>query len=222
MTAQEILTAARSALNDPTTPYKWSDLDLVNYYNDAMNMIAERTQSFLESYTTSIVNITLAASTASYAFDSRILNIRSAKVSGETSFLNRVTLADLNAAYSDWQNADTDTPRYYMLDYRTDYITLYPAPDAAGTLVLEVERLPLTQLTEPYLSVTPEIHSIYHHRLIDGILARAYLKSGSETYDSNKAAIHNALFNEVINDIKRRILRLRRKTFALAPNSAWT
>lgn len=223
LTGTQILTAARSALNDDSSPYKWSNTDLIYYFNDAMNRIGERTQYFLDTYTTAIVNITLSASTASYAFDSRVLRIRSAKVSGETSFLDFETLADMNSKYPDWQNADDDTPTTYLLDFRTDYITLYPAPDATGTLVLEVERLPLAQLTTATLgSYTPEIHEIYHHRLIDGVLARAYLKSGSETYDSNKATIHAALFNEVINDIKKRILRLRRKTFTLAPNDGWT
>lgn len=72
------------------------------------------------------------------------------------------------------------------------------------TLNLSVARLPLTWVTIGQIgSSTPPIDEDFHFDLIHGIMAKAYLKDGSETYDPNQGAKHQGLFEVLIGKFKK-------------------
>jgi hypothetical protein len=98
----------------------------------------------------------------------------------------------------------TGTPRQYMTDYRTGYVTICPAPIRAGSLLMDVTRLQSTLLTVATIgSYTIPIHYQYHLQLLDGILSKAYVKSGPSTFNVDKASLHNKLFMVLKDRIKR-------------------
>ena len=98
----------------------------------------------------------------------------------------------------------TDLPKNYMTDYRTGYITLDPAPVSNGTLLMNVLRLQSTVLTEATIPVfTIPIHYQYHLQLVDGILSKAYMKSGPSTFNIDKAKVHTSQFAILKDRIKR-------------------
>lgn len=105
------------------------------------------------------------------------------------------------------------TPTDYTLDYRTGYITLYPCPDEAGKLFLDIKRYPITELTTALVAIpgtyTIPIDSHYHQGLVDGICMYAYLKSGPSTFNIDKSRIHEARFYGFKQKLKKDLINLR-------------
>lgn len=119
--------------------------------------------------------------------------------------LTRYTTQELYENYSNWRKGTSGEPTHLTTDYSHGYISFYVPPQYAYLVNMRVKRYPLSQLTTTLMSAqTPEIPAaIFHHRLIDGIMAEAYLKSGADTYDKDKAAIHRGLFLSSISEILR-------------------
>jgi hypothetical protein len=301
MTAAELIAACRRWLNDEVAAtYKWTEAEMVDYFNNCMDQIARETDYFQDATTTLLTEIALTAGTGDYAFDARFLYVVSARVSGQTIDLiqtnhhqrkedsatwrydhsvsgvdivldtsaitstttdfidagfydgcfiqitgsatsanNKTVKVDTVAQYSLTLNASytltprvagdrlilkqitVGTPLRYMTDYRQGYITLDPAPDENGSLLLTVYRLQDTPLTTA-LVATPgtwiiPINFQYHLQLIDGILAKCYMKSGPSTFNIEKSKIHQADFNTLKDRIKRDMIKAQRHNIVLSP-----
>jgi hypothetical protein len=111
---------------------------------------------------------------------------------------------EMDLERSGWRTHTHGEPRYYVVDFTTGYLTVYPKPDAAYTIKLTVNRYPITAMSTTSMSSSPEIDSKYHNMIIDGICAQAYLKNGEQTYDPKKSAVHMGLFTKAIADIRRK------------------
>jgi hypothetical protein len=219
MTAAEIISASRTLLNDVAQPYKWTDTELLAYLNDSLNTIARETDYFIDTYTSSVINITIATNTQDYAISTNVLNILNAKLLSESVNLTHSTSYEMNNTFPMWRyivttNDSTDTPTRYITDYRTGYISLYPCPDASNTLVLQTIRRTSSTLssTETIGDITattntPDIRSDFHFGLVDGIIARACLKIGINVYDYKRSISHFALFNKLLDSIKRDMIK---------------
>jgi hypothetical protein len=89
------------------------------------------------------------------------------------------------------------------------------------TLLMIVNRIPLTPLTANDIDATPpispEIKSIYHGGLLDGIAKRAFLKQDAETYDPQKAERHRLLFEQFKGRVKTDLIRLTAIDDTMAP-----
>jgi hypothetical protein len=302
MTPVELLAASRRWLNDEVVAtYKWTTAEWVDYYNNVIDQIARETDYFTDATTTLLTETALTAGTGDYAFDTRLLDIITARIAGETRNLDRTTrrerdeldptwrfncsasgvdivlaaaaitstttdfidagFADddfiqitgsatsgnnktvqietvaqyslaLNTSYSLTPRVAGDrlilkqitvgTPLRYMTDYRQGYITLDPAPDASGSLLMDVTRLQSTLLTASEIA-TPTTYVIpvnyqYHLQLIDGICAKAYMKSGPSTFNIEKSRIHQADFNMLKDRIKRDMIKLNKPASNLSPH----
>ncbi len=88
-------------------------------------------------------------------------------------------------------------------------------------LLMIVNRIPLTRLTANDIGasppVSPEIKSIYHGGLLDGIAKRAFLKQDAETYDPQKAERHRLLFEQFKGRVKTDLIRLTAIDDTMAP-----
>jgi len=116
--------------------------------------------------------------------------------------LSKRTLVEMNRI-SNWRSGTTGKPTSYLLDYRSGYIALYPAPDAVYTVKLTVIRYPITAFSTTSMSgQTPEIASQYHHALLDGIAWQAFLKRGENTYNPQRSDYYYKLFRKAISDMK--------------------
>ncbi len=297
MTPNELITtAARRWLNDETAAtYKWTQAELVDYYNAFVDDISRETDYILDSSTSSVSEIIVSAGTADYAYSSLMVNGLRVYMSGSPTPLGHTTVGELIQINDTWRylasvagtdisfadntpNADTiistttefvdvpitaddwivvngstsnnntvqvatvaahlltlkatatmtteaagdsvllrvintGTPTNFLFDYRSGYITMYPCPDEAGKLILETSRYQVTPMTVAALATATAadipIDSHYHMRMIDGILKYAYLKSGPSTFNIEKATVHGNRAGQLINDIKRDLIRLR-------------
>jgi hypothetical protein len=220
MKASEILSQARGLMKDTKQPFLWTDTELIQYLNGAVNEAAEKAKLFLDSVTPAICQITILAADPDpdYLLDNRIVEILSAKLSTQARFLDRKKKAELDLWNPDWRNAALSDPRCFFTDYTEGQITLHPKSNADATLFLTVYRLPLTQFTAANLNTEPEIHFRHHHRLVDGILYQAYHKDDSEALDPEKAARHERAWLKHIEEMSRARLRIHRTQEFLGPN----
>jgi hypothetical protein len=302
MTPAELIAASRRWLNDEVVAtYKWTDTELVDYFNNCIDQIARETDYFQDATTTLLTEIALTAGTGDYAFDTRLLEIVSARVAGETQDLHQTTHRECVAILPTWRYSNsasgvdivlaaaaitsttTDfldagfaaddfiqitgsatagnnktikldtvaqyslaldssytltpriagdrlilkqltvgTPWRYMTDYRQGYLTLAPAPDSAGSLLMTVIRLADTPLTTTIVA-TPgswviPVNLQYHLQLVDGICAKAYMKSGPSTFNIEKSRIHQVDFNMLKDRIKRDMIKLNKPPTNLSPH----
>lgn len=180
----------RDELDDDSTPYLWSDASLIEYAEDAENEACRRASLLRDATTTAICRITLAAGTASYDIDPRVLRVRRARLVGNAP-LRPMTTAELDECRSGWED-ESGEPVAYVADWETGALRLYPTPNAVGTVELQVVRLPLVAMND--MEDTPEIHARFHRDLRHWIVKRAFSKKDSETEDLKRAAEAEARF----------------------------
>ncbi len=229
MTLAELLSSARRRLSDDTQPYLWSDTDIVEYLNAAINWACEEGQLIIDSKTVAICNIAVLDHDTSrdYALDSRILEVKSARMNSQSTPLVKRTCAWMDINRPDWRTTtETGTPTIYVLDYSDGYISIHPQSDSDDTILLSVLRLPVNPMTlvasgTPVVggpTASPETPSRYHIDLIDGIMSFAYLKEDTETLDPKKAETHRQRFKLAINKMAMNKLRSNYVSHSAGPH----
>lgn len=196
MTLTEILAGARFRLSDTKQPNLWSDGELVEYLNEAINEVADQKKLFVESTLPAICQIAVLATdaTGDYPYDLRITEIIRAKMRSQKLFLWRTDKLTLDFSMPDWRNTTPGAPRWIITDEQEGQITICPRSNVADTIDLTVYRLPLNQMSVDAPDASPEIHFRHHPRLYNGIMCRAYLKDDTECLDPKKAETHLALW----------------------------
>lgn len=192
MTLEGLIAAARVRSNDTVAPFFCEDATWVDYANDAEREACRRSRLILDSTTTAICQIDLAAGDVTADLDSRVLFIRRARLVGRSGQLGRISTKELDARAPDWED-ETGEPRGYVPDYQTGKFRPYPTPTDAGTVKLTVARLPLADMGD---GDSPEIASRFHEGLIDWMLHRYYSTLDADVQDPKKAAAHLAKFEE--------------------------
>ncbi|MBF0517768.1 MAG: hypothetical protein HQK97_11750, partial [Nitrospirae bacterium] len=173
--------------------------------NDRINTMAAETLCITDSTTPQICQITLSKGLASYPLDSRVIAIKRAVLRSTGSPLFKTTQDSLFRWYGLWQNFE-GTPAYYMLDVQSGCITLHPVPAASDTINLIVYRLPISDMSTSAPDAEPEIPRRYSRTLINGILALAYEKSGSDTLNTESAKTYRELWQKGLDEIRRESL----------------
>lgn len=211
MTLQEIIDETRYELNNFTKPYRWQDSELVRHANDAVNTICRDAKLLIDPSTTATSRVTTVAPvvltyTLDYALSALVIDVLDVVlVASSTDYrtLSKSNYAQM-ALHASWRLDTATKPTEYLLDYKTGYITFHPAPDAVYTVNLVVVRYPINALTTTTMSSqTPEIDAAYHPLIIEGILSKAFLKPGAETYDKEKAMLHFSAFRNGLASLKR-------------------
>lgn len=201
MKLKEIIEIARNELDDNVAPYLWSDANIVAYTNKAINELCTKAKIVSDASTAAITQIAVVVGTKDYRLDSRVVEVRRARLSSQSRQLRKRSVAYMDNNKPGWESDSAGTPTMYLTDSTTGYITLHTTPDAEDTLLMTVFRLPLTQLSVDDLEVEPEIHMRYHDEIVDGILGYAYSKQDTETFDPVKAERYKELWRQKILDI---------------------
>ncbi len=110
MTLQQIIDLVRRRQGNYEPPYIQVDAELVDYANEVVNHIARETFIIKDSSTPAICYLTLTADTIDYSFDQRILEIKSASISGYNSAVTQTGsgLSDLSIC-GNYTEDDTNT-----------------------------------------------------------------------------------------------------------------
>lgn len=219
MKVSEVITLARTWLDDEVEPYKWTTTELVLYYNDAVNKVATEADYWLDPTTAATIKIDCVDGTASYPFNDIILRIDSARIYGQENYLTKISAREAELIWGENWTTDEDVPQYYCLDYVQGSITLIPVPDLSTyDIYLTVSRAPIAAVTTSTMAATDvPTAGLFHARMADAICMRAYLKAGAATFKPDVAAIHKGLFDSMIVDIKRYLIKLMHRQRAVRP-----
>ena len=194
MNVADLRAVFRSETDDTEDPPFASDDEVIDYLNDAQNEACRRARLLVDSRTSGITTISLAANTARYALDPRVVFVRRAKLVSNSSTLTLASYRDMDGVdgiSADWED-ETGTPTHLITDMDTAYVRPYPVPDASDSIALTVVRLPLDDLADD--GDEPEIHARFHRNLRHWMLYRYYSKQDADTFDAGRAALALAAF----------------------------
>lgn len=194
MNREQIVAAFRAAARDSLKPPLWSNDEVQDFLDDAHAEAAERALLLTDSSTPEICEIAIAANEAAYTLDSRIIEVKRAKLDSGTKPLVLKTSEALDIDWPGWDSEDADEPCIAAIDAEGAgwKLTLVPAPAAATVMRLTVYRRPLCSLVKD--DAEPEINPRLHIRLIEWMLYRAYSQDDADTFDADKADKHAGLF----------------------------
>jgi hypothetical protein len=205
MNLDKLITTAATRADDLVAGKLWSRNEWIEYANDAQNEACRRARLLVDSSTAAVCSITLVNGTATYDLHDSILFVRRARLveisSGDgLTVLKRCHVADLdNVAGPGWQE-EVGQPRGYVPDMDDHAFRPYPTPDTAlWKVALTVVRMPLVPSVNATYPMedgedTPEIRSRWHIGLVNWMLARAYRKQDSQTYNPKLADAFEADF----------------------------
>lgn len=168
MTLAEFIACVRSDLQDESTPYLWTDDELVSYTNDSLNVLArpehqDGAHYFYDTTTWAAIAITAddpdVPDTNSDL--SKLLSVRRATVASTTrpldvfdmdTFQSKLLYEDYgvrSAVQNTTWEETTGVPLVLLTDYLEQGLRLYPIPSATTTLKLWAYRMPITPLIAP-------------------------------------------------------------------------
>lgn len=192
MTLAELIVEFRSARSDDKVPYLWSDEEITAYLNEAMNEACERALLIEDRTTGECCTIGLSIAEPNYTLHESVLGIKRLTVAGLP--LDETSIEDLDAGDAYWETR-TGAPRAFVREGMSG-LRIVPIPTAAEDATLTVWRLPLEPLSADRPDESPEIHAIYHRRLLPWVYRCALLKSDAETVDKAKALEQEAIFEQ--------------------------
>lgn len=76
MNLEQLITAARGALQDEKEPYLWSDELLVDYLNEGVQEACERAKLIEDATTEAVCRIPVVPGQASYALHPSVLEVQ--------------------------------------------------------------------------------------------------------------------------------------------------
>lgn len=220
---QTIIDTVRWRLNNYEQPYLWSDAELVSYANEIMRRFCLETRMLEESTDTAICNLSLVDGTQDYVISDRIIQIRAARVYGEDVDLEIKTFMEMEDEHPTWRgDTSEDTPSIIITDWQHEYASFWPIPEKAYTCYLRVHRIHKTDFSPLSMSgQTLEVPDMFCPVIAEGITSLALMKSGPNTYDLEKAQVHEAIFKRKMHEAKLLQLQLHNKVTFNKPHSGF-
>lgn len=185
--ASALLAEYRRRADDRAEPYFMSDAQVLALLTEAEQESCQRSHPIFDYDTAEVVEYAIAAEQSSVALDPRVLRVDHATFTPAGALRGcRMELTGIDAI-RDMQGGRTvisSRPSHAAHSGRST-LTLYPAPSGAGTLRLDVYRLPLYDIETE--SDEPEIPAELHMGLVDWVLYRVYDTPDMELTDPQRA-----------------------------------
>ncbi|MGL4230966.1 MAG: DUF6682 family protein [Casimicrobium sp.] len=194
MKLAELISIFRAEADDTAQPFLWSDVDAIEFANDAENEACRRARLITDASTAAICERAVAANAVMVSLDPRVIFVRRAKLDSQSMPLALVDHRDLDMQNPRWE-LQAGTPRAIVRNWESGKLRLYPMPSAADTLRLRVVRTPLVPMANAASNGdSPEIAPRYHRSLVYWMLYRAFSRKDTQTQDDRRAAEYLALF----------------------------
>ena len=192
----DLLAEYRRRADDMADPPHVSDTQVFALLAEAEREACMREAAIFDYTTPAIVQYAIAANQTSVTLDERVLRVDHATFTptGATA-ATRLELTGIDHI-RDMQAdiAPVSGRPVYAAHVMPRGLVLHPAPSVAGTLALDVYRLPMTDIVDG--GDEPEIPLAHHYGLIDWVLYRVYSTKDSELEDPERAAIALRDFTE--------------------------
>lgn len=196
MTLTQLIALFRQEADDAVAPYLFSDTAVTGWLNEAVEEACVRALLVKDWTTTAVCSIDVAAGTSTYNAHASIINITRAAFlptgGSDSTVLYQTTEFDLDRLQPGWRD-ETGEPEAFI--HHDTKIRLGCIPESAGTLSLEVNRIPLALMATG--TDVPEIAARHHRTLVQWALFRAFSVPDSEVVDPNKAAMAEREFTKM-------------------------
>lgn len=185
MTWKDLLALARVRLHDKAAPYLWSDDELREFANSAIDEACWRARLLRTSDTTATVS-----GTAEYTLDYHVIRVMNATFTdtdtSQTTQVWPVSLVELWKMKAVSPTA-TGRPEFYSVGEAFNSIEVFPTPDSLGlgTINYTINRLPDAGEKLVALGSEPPIPEEYHRDLVHWIEREAYLVPDVDAYDKD-------------------------------------
>lgn len=183
-----------------TSEQLWTDSEFISFLVAGEDEVCMRAFA-IEDGSGTDSQITLSTDTAAYAFSSKTLDVMDIYFAYDDKVMNskdhKKTKDWLNENMAGWQNLDSGTPLYYIVE--DAYLTLVPAPDSnynTTAITLRHYRKSLTALSTS--STTPSVDAKYYEAMKVWALHRAYLKPDSQTLNVELAKYYENLMDSLV------------------------
>lgn len=207
MLTSELLEKFRRDFDDLEEPYLISDAEFYEFLDDAQREFARLTNYFQDSSTAAVCQLAVTASTPLVSIDSRILEVREARLASTDKKLEIKNLVEV-----DLDDA-TGTPSILVFDVETDKVRLYPEPTESDTINLKVTRYPLEEV-DGYSELEVSDPRL-QRKLLMWVVHMAYSKEDSEVYNPDAASKFERRFIGFCEQFKNERMRLRRRPGAV-------
>jgi hypothetical protein len=189
MNVGQFITRFRSERADTATPYLWSDAEIADWLNDAIEEACQRAH-ILEDATSAFTSFTVAAGTEYTALPDYVLKLIRVTVDGQR--IDATSIEELDANHAYWETQEGDTQGY--IHGRDGTLRLYPLPAANVAVKLRVSRLPVDLLSADIDAEEIPLPRPWHAKLFNWVHRCALMKNDTETQDLSKAADFEAAF----------------------------
>ena len=196
MNLRELIHRVRVLSDDLNKPYLSKDEDIRDRLNDAQNEAAIRGRILRVTAESNpaLCEIDASAGEAAHALHQSLYEISHQSwrkaVEARREPLRLVSREWIDGAIPDWRNMDPAQPEFLVRD--EGMVQLVPAPDAAGTILLEGYRLPLSPMAND--DDEPDIPPVHHIHLCQWALYVGYLVPDGDLLNPGAAAAAEAEF----------------------------
>jgi hypothetical protein len=203
-----LLEAFRSEVQDTRVPYFWTDEDVFRYLNEAYFTFVRLTGGIADfgSVTHPWATVELVPGEAYSPLHPSILRTVTARLR-ETG--RKLTI--VNGVEIDRLDNQVGRVREMILGLRKNWVRWRSVPAQAGTVDLEVYRLPLAPITGEEQELV-EIEEIHHNALLDWMKYLAYAKQDADAFDEKASFRAKALFEEYCARVRAEDERYRHNT----------
>lgn len=195
MNLEVLVKRFREDADDNIEAYLFDTPWIVERLNDAENEACIRARLIHESSNVDVCQIAVVAGTAVYPLHASLYEIDHLAFR-ESGSIDRCTLKIHSTEWLDdnvsgWRDLEGNPEYAVQTDSR---LRLVPKPNAAGTLLLEGYRTPLTAMEAD--EDEPEINKLHHRHLVQWALFCAFNNPDVDFYDPNRAAIAEKEFEQ--------------------------
>lgn len=204
--------------------YGWDNDELTDDLNETVNEICTLIPLIVDATTASICTHALLAGGYSLAISERVTGIQRVELASTGAILGIVTdVHEMDALYPSWKSTTASVPQKFIKDGLGENVArVWPATLLADTIYLTVSRMPLADLVwatdQANVIGIPEM---YHDKLFDGVLARAYRKHDVDTENKRLAEAFEKKWGDRVEEIRRAHLYKGSVPHIAAPSGGW-
>lgn len=170
---------------------RWSNEELTQMINQA-ERDACRAADLLKTTLDSTFNISVVATTHTYALDPRVYKVKQVYLASTGKFLGE---ADIENIMTDLTKKNT--PEYFIQDVNVNELRLYPEPIASDTISLIGYRFPLVAYNWDQAEIlSSELRSEHQIPMLWQAAYYAYQKDEANSFDPNRAEYFRNKFNQ--------------------------
>jgi len=184
--ASVLLAEYRRRADDGVEPYQLEDAQVFAFLSEGEREACLRGAPIFDTVTADVVLYAVAADQATVTLNSLVLRIDHATFTPTGGRACKLVVTGIDEVRSRCLSTTASRPQYVCHESRTT-LKMYPTPSEAGTLALDVYRLPLLDIESEHDE--PEIPLELHDGLVDWVLYRVYSSKDSELEDPARAAV---------------------------------